>query len=155
MAAKLPRKSVFGQTPGDKTYVLRIEITHVNGRLFKEVLSNADIKDIWVSALKLKPEYLLRQANFRGPNDSFRINYRLTEPAYLSELVTNPDICYEKTNPSGIDVYTGRVLDIESIEEAKIGETVRVVIKRSNAELSEEQIAQWLMRFGKIVEQPR
>jgi len=135
--------------------VLRIEITHLNGRPFKEVLSNSVIKEIWVSSLKLKPEYLLRQANFRGPNDSFRINYRLSESAYLSELVTNPDVVFEKVTSTGTNVYTGRVLDVESIEEAKIGETVTVIIKRTNAELSEEQISQWLMRFGKIISPPR
>jgi len=159
MATKNPpvRKSVFGQAPGGKTHVLRIEITHLNGRIFKEVLSTADIKAIWISSLKLKPEYLLRQANFRGPNDSFRINYRLTEPAHLSQLVTNPDILFEKISnvTNAVEVYTGRVLDIESIEEAKIGETVTVIIKRTNAELSEEQVAQWLSRFGKIVIPPR
>lgn len=152
---KSNKRSLLNLTPGGKTRVVRVEINQLNGRRFDHCLSTQDVVEIWTNSLKLKPEYLLRQASFRGPNDSFRINYRITEPAYLSELITNPDVVFEKKSIAGIDTYTGRVLDIDDIEEAKIGEVVTVVIKRSNAELSEEQIALWLMRFGHIVNQPR
>lgn len=149
------KRSHLNLTPGGKTRVVRIELSLLNGRSFDHCLSTTDIISIWSGALRLKSEYLLRQASFRGPNNTFRVNFRLTEPAYLSELITNPDISYEKKTLTGVDTYTGRVLDIDNIEEAKLGEVVTVIIKRTNAELSEEQVAQWLMRFGKIISHPR
>jgi len=149
------KKNRLNLSPSGKTKVVRVEISHLNGRLFDHTLPVADIIEIWKKALKLGHIPMPRQANFRGPNNTFRINYGLQEPNYLSDLINNPDITYEKKISSGIDTYTSRVLDIETIEEAKLGEVVTVIVKRTNAELSEEQIANWLMRFGKIVLQPR
>jgi len=151
------KRNILNLTPGGKTRVVRIEISLLNGQTFDHILSKVDIIAIWKIALKLEHVPFVRQANFRGPNDSFRVNYRLADPQFLSDLIVNPEITYEveSKSGSGVDVYTGRVLDVEDIEEAKLGDTVTVIIKRSNAELSEEQIAAWLMRFGKIVSQPR
>jgi len=150
------KRSLLNLTPGGKTRVVRIEVTHLNGRRFDQTLPTSDILNIWNSSLKLVHIQTVRQANFLGPNKTFRVNYRLKDPHFLSDLVTNPDFTYEKKASNGeVLSYSGRVLDIEDIEEAKIGETVTVVIKRTNAELSEEQIESWLIRFGRIVSKPR
>lgn len=111
--------------------------------------SSLGIKRIWVEALGQSSENLLRQANFIGPNETFRVNYRLTQPQYLADVIKNPELSYQRISASGsVDTYTGRILDLDTIEEAKVGETVTVVIKQTNAELLEEQIAEWLSRFG-------
>jgi len=154
MAANFNKRRL-NVSPGGKTAVVRVELSLLNGCPFDHVLPTNEILEIWNKALNLKHIPLVRQANFRGPNNTFRINYRLKDSAYLSELISNPEITYERKGSRGTDVYTGRVLDVESIEEAKLGETVTVIIKRSNAELSEDQIAEWLIRFGKIVLPPR
>lgn len=155
MSAKTNKRSRLNVSPGGKTAVVRVELSLLNGCPFDHVLPTNEIIEVWNKALNLKHIPLVRQANFRGPNKTFRINYRLKDPAFLSELINNPEISYERKGSRGIDVYSGRVLDVESIEEAKIGETVTVIIKRTNAELSEDQINEWLIRFGKIVLPPR
>jgi len=152
--SKKPR-NFLNHTPGGKTRVVRIEVNLLNGCEFEHTLPTSDIINIWKKALKLEHIGIARQANFRGFN-SFRINYRLKEPVYLSDLIDNPEFTYEKPlNTGHSDTYTGRVLDVEDIEEAKLGETVTIIVKRTNAELSETQIEAWLMRFGKIISPPR
>lgn len=93
---------------------------------------------------------MLRQANFCSPNDTFCIFKNLhTCPTQSTTLKLS---IKERIQTL---LYTGRVLDIESTEEAKLGKVVTVMIKRSKAELSIEQISNWLIKLGKIILEPR
>lgn len=115
MAAKInPRKKLLA--PGGKTIVIRIEVTHLNGIPFRHTLTNKDIKKIWTQALGLSSDLLLRQANYIGPNDTFRVNYRLAAPRYLLDVIKNPEFSYQIELASGsVDTYTGKVLDLDTI----------------------------------------
>lgn len=112
MPPKTTHKSVFGQAPGGKTWVIRIEISHLNGQPFDHALSVKDIKNIWTQALKLDLGLLRRQASFRGPNNTLRINYCLFAPTFLSEVIKTPEIQFERDTIKGIDTSRfGKIVD--------------------------------------------
>lgn len=150
-----PARKILDQPANPLTNVVRIEINRVNGTPFDHTLAGKDIKAIWTSALGLDIDLLQRYASYRNPSGFLRVNFRLKTPTQLERIVSGPEIQFEKPTLNGIDVYSGRVLDIDTIAEAKLGDTVTVIVKRTSAELSEEQITEWLMRFGKILSSPR
>jgi len=84
-----------------------------------------------------------------------RITYRLVEPTFLSEFTTKQTFEWELEINNKIEVYSCKFLNLNTIVEAKVGDTVTVTIKGLRAQVSLEEVDEWILQYGVFVDDSR
>ncbi len=83
------------------------------------------------------------------------MNFSLKKPVKLSEFVTDPFFTHVKDVLGDSVTYSCKVLDLGSIPEAKVGDTVTVFVKYTHNELTLEQIDTWIKIYGSLKNKSR
>jgi hypothetical protein len=84
-----------------------------------------------------------------------RINFRLKSRVKFATFVTDPFFTYVKDYYGDSIVYSCKVLDLNTIPQAKIGSVVNVLVYYSHNELSLRQIDAWLKVYGDLKSKSR
>lgn len=84
-----------------------------------------------------------------------RITYRLVEPVLLSEFTACQTFEWEVENNKGIEVYSCKYLNLNTLVEAKVGDTVTITIKGLRAQVSLEEVDEWVLQYGVFVDDSR
>jgi len=85
-----------------------------------------------------------------------RITFRLITPVLLAEFTTKQTFEWEVENANKeVDVYTCKFLHLNTIVEAKVGDTVTVTIKGLRAHVSLEEVDEWVLQYGVFVDDSR
>jgi len=85
-----------------------------------------------------------------------RITYRLKEPVYLADFTTGQQFEWENESPAGVlDVYSCKFLNLNTIVETKVGDTVTIPIKGLRAQVALEEVDEWVSQYGVFVDDSR
>lgn len=84
-----------------------------------------------------------------------RINFRLKSKISLATFVGDPFFTHVKDVAGDSVNYSCKVLDLNTIPEAKIGSTVTVLVKYTHNELTLGQIDKWIEMYGSLKSKSR
>jgi hypothetical protein len=83
------------------------------------------------------------------------MNFRLKKAVKLSDFITDPFFTHVKEVLGDSVTYSCKVLDLSTIPEAKIGDTVTVFVKYTHNELTLGQIDSWIKIYGSLKNKSR
>ncbi len=91
-------------------------------------LSDDDVVNIWRQGLKKDLSDLKGFAQYRLPSGMVRLVYSLKEKVDLSIYIVDPFFTYVKSILGDVSTYTCKVLNLQSLLQAVVGDEVRVYI---------------------------
>jgi hypothetical protein len=133
------------------------------------------LEDLWTQGFKKEKTLLKSFAAFRLPSGTksgpvspsirlktviltlgtTRINFRLNLSISLSTFVSDPYFTHVKYVSGESVTYSCKVLDMNTIPQAKIGSTVQVLVKYTHSELTLKQIDSWMSLYGELKSKSR
>ncbi len=82
--------------------------------------------NIWRQGLKKDPNDLKGIAQYRLPSGMVRLVYSLKEKVDLSLYIVDPFFSYCKSILGDVSTYTCKVLNLQSLIKATVGDEVRL-----------------------------
>jgi len=153
-------QEVAGLSPKTKLKVFKLEAHLCNGKpLHKNTeLSDEDIEKIWTIALErdwIEIEgFKQKKVTFvKQKKEVTKINilYELGLDKPLRDIVDFPEITYFRQALFGPETFTLKVLGLNDLREAKIGEKVKVNIRGTDFEVKPVEILEWMERLGTLI----
>jgi len=141
--------------PNHRADVVRIDVLSRNGKNFDHKFLTKDIRDLWEKALKHDPKEVIGQSSSKISSKVLRINIELNREISFEEVSPTPDFTYEISSVFGNCTYECKVVGVGRVDEAEIGDTVVVTIRRVHFRFKAEQATEWMSKFGKIISPPR
>ena len=132
--------------------VVVVDILTINGQEFKGTIRPREAKDaIYKASLGLAVD------NLHGVRVEYRghpvVSFRLREQINVDTEFTSDRICYNRCSGSVTDKIEGRIRGIRmeaSPDGTSSSTRKKIKIKNCNWGLKEEQIVEWMNKFGKI-----
>jgi hypothetical protein len=152
MAENTSEKSSKKERVSQADTLVRVEIFKKGDKPFDGRLGRAHIVLVWEEALRQSKADLEGFASIQIRGRALRINYRVKKAIVLSDVFKKPEFEWERVLFSGeIDIFTGKVIGLQSGPEVSIGSVVTVCVGRTALEFSDEQLSLWLSCFGKVI----
>jgi len=145
--------AVSGLSPSSKAHTLVLEAHLCNGKaLTKDInLGDTDIENIWCEILKRDWLEVNGFKQKKVANNSIRITYELVIDEPIRSIVSDPEIIYARKSLFGPQSFTLRVIGLNEIREANLGEKVRVNARGTDFVVKPVEILEWMEQFGEIV----
>jgi hypothetical protein len=138
-----------GATSPTKVTVLKIDIVSCNGKsLSKTELGASDLEDIWTNSLLRKLSELNGYTSSKTKNfTEIRVQYQLKQPMSL-RTIFEAEFVHERSGAQGIEILKCRVVGLNDVRKAQIGERVKVTVNKPNFDVTPQQVIEWLSHFG-------
>lgn len=128
----------------------------MNGNKIERDFTNDDVASLWKDGLCRDMKEVESQDKVRfAKAGTVRVTYRLVEPVLLSDFTTCQTFEWEVENNKGIEVYSCKYLHLNTLVEAKVGDTVTITIKGLRAQVSLEEVDEWVLQYGVFVDDSR
>jgi len=139
-------------TPTSKVEVVKFEAFLCNGKTIEKTsdLGDQDVVNIWTKALKLDWDDV-KGCKHKKIENVIKVTYQLADPTTIRAIINDPEFTYERQALKGPETFTIRVLGLNTIREAKIGEIVKINARGTMFEVKPAQILRWMEKFGDVI----
>jgi hypothetical protein len=139
-------------SPTSKITIFKLDVISCNGKDLTSIeLGAPDLEKIWTDSLIREIDELAGYTSTKVKGGSeIRIQYQLKKPMSIREIAWEVEFNHERDSSKGIENLRCRVVGLNSLRPAKIGEKVKVAIVQTNFDVTPDQIVAWLSRFGKV-----
>jgi hypothetical protein len=133
-----------------KVTVLKIDIVSCNGKsLSKTELGASDLESIWKDSLLRNLTELAGYTSSKTKNfTEIRVQYQLKKPMSLRTISFEAEFSHERSSAQGIEILRCRVVGLNDVRKAQIGERVKVTVINPNFDVTPQQIIEWLSHYG-------
>ncbi len=141
-------------SPTSKVTVCKIDVVSCNGNQLNNVeLGAVDLENIWTDSLLRELSELSGYTSTKTKNNTeIRIQYQLQAPLCLRSIAYEAEFTHERAGPKGVEILKCRVIGLNDIRLAKIGEKVRVTVLLPNFDITPDQIVEWVSKYGLVQE---
>lgn len=140
----------IGGNPQKKS-VICVEISRINGNPITRDINYEEVRELWTRGLGRRIDELDGHVPFRHGGLA-RVNFKLKEPIDITTFANSPFLEFERHNGLGdTDVYTCKILDLESDKIVSAGDRVKVTVRHTHQAVPEDIINQWLGHYGQVV----
>jgi len=148
---------VVGLSPNSKAHTLVLEAHLCNGKsLTKDInFGDTDIENIWCEVLKRDWLEINGFKQRKVADNAIRIIYELVIDEPIRSIVDDPEVTYARKSLFGPQTFTLRVIGLNEIREANIGDKVRVNARGTDFVVKPVEILEWMEHFGEIVGEHR
>jgi hypothetical protein len=141
-------------SPTSKISVFKLDVFSCNGRDLSSVeLGATDLEAIWRDGILRELGELsgYTSQKTRG-NSEIRIQYQLKRPMSIRDVALEAEFNFERSTARGLEILKIRVVGLNNLRPAEIGERVRLSVIKPNFDVTPEQVIEWISRFGRVHE---
>ncbi len=139
-------------SPSSKISIFKLDLISCNGRdLSSTEIGASDIEKIWTEGIIRDIAELDGYTHYKVNGGSeVRIQYQLKRPMSIRDVALEAEFTFERTSAKGTENIRCRVVGLNNLRPAVVGEVVKVSIIKPNFDVTPEQALEWISRFGKI-----
>ncbi len=141
-------------SPTSKVVVFKLDIISCNGKpLNSTEIGSADLENIWTDSLLREISEVSGYTSSKTKNNAeVRAQYQLVQPLSLRSIAFEAEFNHERLGPKGVEVLRCRVVGLNNIRQANVGEKIKATLLLPNFDVTPEQLVAWISRYGKIHE---
>ena len=153
MQAAAEAAALAAISPTSKIQLLKVDVTACNGQPVGKYieLGATDLENIWTRTLQQRIQALDGYTSFKREGE-IRIQFQLKQPMSIRDIATEQEFLHERESVLGTDIFKCKIIGLNNVRQATIGETVKATVVLPNFEILPEQIIEWLSKFGIIKE---
>ncbi len=142
-------------SPKSKIILFKIDVISCNGQPIgrSTELGAQDLEAIWRDTLGRNLEELSGYTSNKGrTSQDIRIQYQLKQPMSIKDIASETEFVHERSTLFATDIFRCRILGLNEVRQAAIGESVKVTVSTQNFDITPAQILEWMSKFGKVKE---
>jgi hypothetical protein len=154
---KQPKMAVPTQvdqlSPTSKISIFKIDIFSCNGKPLNGIeVGAADLESIWSETLLRELDEISGYTSSKTKENEIRVQFQLKNPMSLRSIAFEAEFSHERAGSKGVEILRCRVVGLNNIRPATIGEKVKITIIKNNFDVTPDNIINWLSKYGKVHE---
>jgi hypothetical protein len=143
-------------SPTSRIRILKIDVTSCNGQAIhpNTELGSSDLENIWTQTLGRQAVELAGYTCSKR-NKEIKIQYQLKQSMSIRDIAHEQEFNHERTTIVGTDVFRCRIVGLNDVRSAVVGEVVKVTVATPNFDITPVQIIAWMTKFGEVLEDHR
>ncbi len=141
-------------SPSSKILIFKIDIISCNGQqIAKDTeLGASDLEDIWTLTLGRGLDEISGYSTTKPKGRDIRVQYQLKQPMSVRDIAKEQEFTHERSSIFSTDIFKCRVIGLNEVRKANIGEMVKVTVNKPNFDITPEQVVEWMSKYGKVKE---